>query len=92
MRKIRVKLHAEEDTRYMMIAPDVRFTDFVEQVRTKLVLKGGFKLKMRDEDGDMVTMGDQEDLEMAVSACRKVARRGRVGLGKMDVSVVLCFM
>ena len=85
VRKIRVKLYAE-DTRYMMIAPDVAFQDLMDQVRNKLRLEGRFKLKMRDEEGDMVTMGDQDDLEMAVEACKKCARKERADMGKMDVS------
>lgn len=50
----------------------------------------GFKLKIKDEEGDMVTMGDQEDLDMAILACRDVAATAEGDgefpvMGKMEV-------
>lgn len=99
MTKIRVKVHGERDTRYVMTTPATTFVEFLEQIRKKFGLlcgeasegkTGEFKLKMRDEEGDMVTMGDQEDLEMAVQACRDTLLAGGVEdayMGKMEVCV-----
>lgn len=70
-----------------MTHPDVRFDEVVEQIRHKFGFKGGFKLKMRDEEGDMVTMADAEDWEMAVGTCRGEARKERNDMGKMEVWV-----
>ena len=84
MRKIRVKVHAD-DTRYVTISPRIPFAEFVDQVRNKFGFANDFKLKMRDEEGDMVTMGDQDDLDMCVEACRKVAGSERAEVGRMDV-------
>lgn len=89
IRKVRAKVYGEADTRYVMIAADIHFSEFVEQVRAKFGLKNGFKLKMKDEEGDMVTMGDQEDFEMAIATCVKTARQEMVDLGKIDVSTLL---
>jgi hypothetical protein len=53
-------------------------------------LRKRFKLKIRDDDmpdGDMITMGDQDDLEMAIMSVKTNARRDRVEMGKMDVSI-----
>lgn len=87
LKNIRIKVHCGDDTRYMMLAPEVRFEEFVERVREKCSLRGGFKIKTRDE-GDLITMGDRDDWEMAVGAVRKEARGEGVEMGKMEVWVV----
>lgn len=89
MRKIRIKVHVPNDVRYIMVSPSVEFPDLVERVRDKFNLRKKFKVKFKDEDvpdGDMITMGDQDDLDMAISAARSVARKKRQDSGKMDVS------
>lgn len=86
MQKVRVKVHANEDTRYIMIQPSISFQELVELVARKFAVAGGIKLKTRDEEGDMITMGDQDDLDMAVGMCREVAAEERAEMGKMEVS------
>lgn len=88
IRKVRVKVHASEDTRYIMIGMAIEFTDLVEKIRDKFVLRRRFKLKIRDDDlpnGDMITMGDQDDLEMALMSVKANAKRDRADMGKLDV-------
>jgi hypothetical protein len=88
VRKIRVKVHAE-DIRYIMISPTIYFTDFEERVREKFSLRSKFKIKVKDEDmpdGDMITVGDQDDLDMVVASAKNLARKERQEVGKMDVS------
>lgn len=90
IRKVRVKVHASEDTRYIMVGTAIEFPDLVDKIREKFVLRKRFKLKIRDDDmpdGDMITMGDQDDLEMAIMSVKTNARRDRVEMGKMDVSI-----
>lgn len=72
-----------------MLIPEVHFGIFVERVREKFALKGGFKCKIRDE-GDLITMGDGDDWEMAVGAVRKEALGEGEGaeMGKMEVWIV----
>ena len=70
-----------------MTTPDVKFEDVLEQIRRKFELKGAFKVKMRDEEGDMVTMADGEDWEMAVGVARAAAASERGEMGKMEVWV-----
>lgn len=84
---MRVKVHCGDDTRYIMLTPDVQFSQFVDRVREKLGLKNGFKLRVRDE-GDLITMGDGDDWNMAVTAVKKEARGEGVEMGKMEVWVV----
>lgn len=92
VKKIRVKAHAADDVRYIMAGIAVEYPDFLDKVRDKFGLEGRrFKIKIKDEDmpdGDMITMGDQDDLEMALGSARAQARRARQEVGKMDVS---CF-
>lgn len=85
VRKVRVKVHAE-DTRYVMLGGGVAFRDFVEQVRGKFGIRGDFKVKMRDDEGDMVTLGDQDDLELAVKEAKAAARREKSDMAKIEVS------
>lgn len=88
LRKIRVKVFGS-DTRYVMIQPDVPYDTFVEQIRKKFGFTGreSFKLKMKDEEGDMVTMGDEDDLEMMVMTAKEQAGKEGAEMGKMEVWV-----
>lgn len=89
IRKIRVKVHAE-DVRYIMIGSAVEFPDLVDKIRDKFGLRKRFKIRVRDDDmpnGDMITMGDQDDLDMAIMSVKSTARRERLDMGKMEVSI-----
>ncbi|KAG8631347.1 hypothetical protein KVT40_000487 [Elsinoe batatas] len=86
VKRIRVKLHAVNDTRYLMISPEIHVSALLELVRTKLGIKGECKVKMRDEEGDFVTIGDGEDWEMCIDMVRRGARgewEGAVKEGQM---------
>lgn len=84
MRKIRVKCHFNEDTRYLMIGAVIDFGDFESKIREKFAIKEKLKIRMQD-DGDMITMGDQDDLEMLLSSVRSQAKKERAEMGKMEV-------
>lgn len=101
LRQLRVKVHHGDDTRYMMVTPDVAFEAFLERVKEKFALKAAFRLKTKDE-GDLITMGDADDWQMAVGAAKKeMATESRkmedggcggavgseTGMGKMEVWV-----
>jgi len=87
--KIRVKAHAADDVRYILVGAAVEYSDFLERVRDKFGLAGRkFKIKIRDEDipdGDMITMGDQDDLDMVLASSKAIARRTRQEVGKLDI-------
>lgn len=85
LKNIRVKVHSGDDTRYIMVAPQVPFEEFVDRVREKFGIRTRFKLKVRDE-GDLITMGDRDDWEMAVQSVRKEAGKEGEEMGKMEVS------
>lgn len=84
VRKFRVKVHAHEDTRYIMIGPAVEFGEFERKIREKFGFNSLLKIKMQDE-GDMITMVDQEDLDLLVASARETARREASEMGKMEV-------
>ena len=89
IRKVRVKVHAADDVRHMMIGVDIEFPEFQERIRDKFQLQRRFKLKVREDDmpdGDMITMGDHDDLEMALMSVKQNAKRDRSDMGKMEVS------
>ncbi|KAM0720029.1 hypothetical protein Q7P37_004164 [Cladosporium fusiforme] len=85
MRKIRIKVHAPEDTRYIMASAEPVYVALLEQIKVKFGLKGDVRLRIKDEDGDMVTVGDQDDLELAVQGCREAAMAEKAEMGKMEI-------
>lgn len=87
---MRVKVHSGDDTRYIMVTPLVAFPEFVDRVREKFGIRVRFKLKVRDE-GDLITMADGDDWDMAVQAVKKEAAREEGEMGKMEVRVSLFF-
>lgn len=87
VKKIKVKAHGE-DTRMIMITTGIEYTEFVQRLREKFGFQGGVRCKIRDEDGDgMISVSDQEDLDMAISASKKAARRERSEFGKLEIWV-----
>lgn len=93
VRKIRVKVHAD-DVRYIMVGTAIEFPDLVDRVREKFGLRRRFKIKMKDEDmpdGDMITMGDADDLEMAIQSATSAAKRQRQEVAKMEVRLDMPF-
>jgi tetratricopeptide (TPR) repeat protein len=88
VKKIRIKVHGGDDMRYVMTTPSATYEALEEQIRAKFGLRtAGFKLKIRDEEGDMVTMGDQDDWEMTISVAKAAANKERVDMAKMEMWV-----
>jgi len=91
MRKIRVKVHANDDTRYIMLnTPLIEYDDFESRVREKFGIRGKMRMLMRDfddEQGQMITMADQDDLDVLLNHVKYTARKERNEMGKMEVWV-----
>lgn len=85
--KVRIKVHAAADVRYIMVGTAVEFPDLVSSIQAKFGLRRRFKIKVKDDDsdGDMVTMGDQDDLEMIMQTVTENAKRQRLDTGKLEV-------
>jgi hypothetical protein len=86
IRNVRVKIHAHEDTRYMMFGSMIEYGDFEGKIREKFGIKSKLKIRMQDE-GDMITMGDQDDLDMLLSTAKEAARKENSEMAKMEVSI-----
>jgi hypothetical protein len=82
--KIRVKVHAG-DTRYVFINQDTTMREFWQQIKEKFGVRNNFKVEIKD-DGDMITMADQDDLDMAIESARSMARRDNSDMAKLEVS------
>ncbi|KAI5302855.1 hypothetical protein KEM56_000279, partial [Ascosphaera pollenicola] len=67
---VRFKLRTDKETRYMLVKSDVELEEFLYKIRIKLGIHGQFKLHMKDE-GDMVTIGDQEDLNILLALAKE---------------------
>lgn len=81
--KIRVKVHAG-DTRYVFIDQNKTMREFVQQIREKFGIRQNFKVEIRDDD-DMITMADQDDLDMAIQTAKSMARKENADMAKMEV-------
>lgn len=86
VRKFRTKVHAPDDIRYIMIGSTVEFAEFETRIREKFGFKCPLRMRVQD-DGDMITMVDQEDLDLLLSSAREIARREGTEMGKMEVSL-----
>jgi hypothetical protein len=91
IRKFRVKVHTKEETRYIMIGADLDFGEFEGKVREKFAFQGALRIRMRD-DGDMITMGDQDDLDLLLSLAKDAARRENHEMGKMEVCILFNYV
>ncbi|KAL4807252.1 hypothetical protein BDV18DRAFT_114735 [Aspergillus unguis] len=86
VRRFRVKVHSLEDTRYIIVPPTIDFVELEARIREKFGFQMLLKIKMQDE-GDMITMVDQEDLDLLFMASREIARREGSEMGKMEIWV-----
>lgn len=73
MSKIKIKIHCDNETRVMLVPQDISYTEFRSRLASKLDGMSDFKtepdtiyIRIKDEDGDFVLLGDQEDLSVAL--------------------------
>ena len=73
---VKVKVHFHEDIFVIQVPRTTEYGDLVEKVGRKIRLcgprrdDGPLRVKYRDEDGDMVSLGSTEDVQMAFEAYR----------------------
>jgi hypothetical protein len=89
VKKFRVKVHSQAEIRYILIGSSIDIAGFENKVRDKFGLKGRLRVQMRD-DGDMVTMGDQDDLDTLIESAKSEAQLENRDMGKIEVSDPLC--
>lgn len=89
IRKFRVKVHGEGDIRYIMIPGTIDYGEFEGRIREKFGFRNKLRIKMKD-DGDMITMADQDDLDLLISNSKEAARKEGNDMGKMEVCRLSC--
>lgn len=67
-----------------MMEPTIEFREFESRIRDKFGFRTLLRIRMQD-DGDMITMVDQEDLDLLMAGSREMARREGSEMGKMEV-------
>ncbi|KAF5351656.1 hypothetical protein D9756_007738 [Leucocoprinus leucothites] len=73
---VKVKVHFHEDIFVIQVPRSTEYNDLVEKVGKKIRLcgprrdDGPLRVKYRDEDGDMVSLGSTEDVQIAFEAYR----------------------
>lgn len=73
---VKVKVHFHEDIFVIQVPRATEYDDLVEKVGRKIRLcgprrdDGPLRVKYRDEDGDMVSLGSTEDVQMAFEQYR----------------------
>jgi cell division control protein 24 len=73
---VKVKVHFHDDIFVIQVPRATEYTELVEKVGRKIRLcgprrdDGPLRVKYRDEDGDMVSLGSTEDVQMAFEAYR----------------------
>ncbi|RVD88372.1 uncharacterized protein DFL_002559 [Arthrobotrys flagrans] len=87
VKRIKLKIHFEDDLIAMMITPDIKYKDFASRVMDKLRIDWEGKIRFKDEDGHRVLLGDQEDLDGAIDICERAARETKNPVGKIEVWV-----
>ena len=88
-RTIRLKVHHNDDTRYIIAQVSITFAELVISIAKKFKLHSSADLlvKTRDEDGDLITIADQEDLEAACVVCAERAAKEASEYLRLEVSV-----
>ncbi|KAJ2916301.1 hypothetical protein MD484_g4120, partial [Candolleomyces efflorescens] len=72
MTLIRIKLHYQDETRGMTLAPDTSFDEFMDRITAKFNKSlNGLGIKFKDEDGGKVTLRDESDFELAIETARE---------------------
>jgi len=73
---VKVKVHFNEDIFVITVPRATEYRDLVEKVGKKIRLcgprrdDGPLRVKYRDEDGDLVSLGSTEDVQMAFELLR----------------------
>lgn len=70
---VKIKVNYVDDIFVILLSPSASYQDLIERVEKKIRLCGGpagesqaFRIKYRDEDGDLITINSDEDVSMAL--------------------------
>ncbi|KAL7751314.1 hypothetical protein RI367_003174 [Sorochytrium milnesiophthora] len=65
--KLRVKVHFSDEKRMILLPGDATFDELTYKIQEKFNTRSLLKIRFRDEDGELVLMTDDDDLEVARS-------------------------
>lgn len=82
---IRIKAHFGNDIRYLTIQQSATFQDFQTHVGKKFGLKRAVRVQTKDDEGDMITMADQEDMDTAIAMSVDCSGKDARSAGKIEV-------
>ncbi len=54
-----------------MVPESINYSELIKRIQEKFSIEASLQLKYKDEDGSMVTMIDQEDLDIIMSMIPK---------------------
>ncbi|CAG8660965.1 273_t:CDS:2, partial [Acaulospora morrowiae] len=79
--KVKIKVYGNADTRIIMVPADIMFAELMKRIQEKFASDKPLKLKYKDDDGSLISMTDQEDLEIAIAMIpRSTSEIGRLEL------------
>jgi len=69
---MKIKVHYRQDLFIIAVSRDITYEDLADRVGKKIRLCGGdrapdapLRIKYRDDDGDLISIGSEEDVQMA---------------------------
>ncbi|CAG8433767.1 11085_t:CDS:10 [Ambispora gerdemannii] len=77
--KLKIKCYYK-DTRVILVPSSIKFKELLQRIQEKFSSSSPFRLKYKDDDGEMVMMTDHEDLEMAI----ELISGATGGIGRME--------
>lgn len=87
VQKITCKIYGLEDTRKIVLEPFLQVKDFQTRLAVKFQWTELPKLRVKDEDGEMILLEDQDDLDDACEMAILKAQRENKVVGSMEVWV-----
>lgn len=90
--QVKIKAHCGEDTRVILVSTGIDYDDLTSRLKEKFGFRRNVRCKIRDDDGDgMISLTDQEDLDIAIASSKKAARRDHAEYGKLEVRLLPLF-
>jgi len=84
--QIKVKVKMDGSTKILMVPTDIEIDEFTDRVATKFgISTRRLKCQFEDEDGSMVDLSDQDELETLIELAKEEAKLNRQEFGRAEV-------
>ena len=84
--QIKLKVKLDGTTKILMVHTDIEIDEFTDRVAAKFgVSTRRLKCKFEDEDGSMVDLSDQDELETLIELAKEEAKLNRQEFGRAEV-------